>query len=1442
MGKIISWNEYEAVLLVDAYLAVREKKISKELAVKQLSKQLRDLGRANGVSVDDVYRNENGISMRMAELDRLFNDGMGGLKNTSKLFVDTVGMYAIDRKKFDELLQEAKRMIGLKEHNRTAFLAWLKKQPKVKLPPEYIVALLDEGSSYAVARRLAPASFWEIDDAREFDVSCRRLLGSHLFRVLHRKSATSLDKCYLYYKEFLSEKTHSENKTSPSPALAPTLEGNTTNEEVAVSETVKQVVPSALVEPNTIGDDSSDTAERETTADNEERNSQIEAEEARNEEATVAEKTAPETTYDGSDEENEKQNNTPEDSVALEEKLHELLRAVCAVNSNGAFLSGLAKSLNVSEESVEQILTKADWVTYQSGRYTLIDNSVQKTTASAARTDSPKNSEMVFKYSFERPQSLAFTRPISLTYFEDTVIKTDSWRQLYLDFLKVINDDYPHYIAAIKGKKYGSANLPIIADKTAATMMIAPKEFAAGLFVETIRSANNIMENLKRILEACYVDYENVVVLYAKTTDGVEEVKEPPSTQQSKSEKDQNITIVEAVSTVLQNADKPLTTTEIYNRIIEKNLYTFGAKDPIHVVEVKINAACKGSGYSYRAPQDLFGSVWMNGKKQYYLLSREQEMIPTITAEKAAPAVSDPAVRTEADKKLQEYYPVLFKRIHDALKEYGDIRVSAETIRDKTGSISRLTTIKRILNGASWSEQCGTNYKYSAKPIQSRLPDEQPQTQPTLTGENEFYHWLETVKQLPSSECSRYTSGLHVLSRFLKAECSVVSDLFATQEMESLSAYWTVIEKHPAFLVLAANQRERLTSSMHLYMEYIESLTGAKAKSVSAAARAKEKEFCQWAALRVGPGSARNYADKLKFIQDRCIENKLIEKPFFELEKSDDFSKVLECAKKLKFPFVLQYSTRADIAKAIPLYYGFLHKDEEIKQSARLPKNVKVLDFKEIGDLSFTKPVRLKYLDHESQEFNSWADLYTKLLFMLRVDHPRTIADGTSLSGSASPDVAADPSKMRAPKAIGKNLYAETNHDTRGLINRMAAALSLCGVSLKKVEIQYLVREKTLPAGTAKKVAVDSQQMSKLVAFVKSAPDGASKDKIKAAFPDIKPSILDAMLDIDSIVILNKKYYHKNNIEDFDEAADIILSTLQSQFLREGGYTSAKMLYDELHARLDDFFFDNGGFDSQIELYDLAKYLFEKVKYKGHKFVFAENKHIWETEPDYPKTYLGLMSHWAKRQNGIMTRAEIMDRLIDLGSNSPASSFSALMSGSTQNTKEKVFLMYDEYRYVLTEDCHIDEDFLLILRRSLEELLDGDDYLALDDIDDYFYSTLPALPSGAIWTVHMLKSVLSFFDVGFSTVAVGGENDMKTPDAALVRKNSNYKSFSDVLWAEINRDYELPREFTAEEFREILLRKGFIHGLEKLYSIHATVEGDLRFFWTSNNSMVTISK
>ena len=49
------------------------------------------------------------------------------------------------------------------------------------------------------------------------------------------------------------------------------------------------------------------------------------------------------------------------------------------------------------------------------------------------------------------------------------------------------------------------------------------------------------------------------------------------------------------------------------------------------------------------------------------------------------------------------------------------------------------------------------------------------------------------------------------------------------------------------------------------------------------------------------------------------------------------------------------------------------------------------LDFSDIGNLAFSKPVCLNYKDHTFTNFNSWASLYAKVAFLLKQDYPQII-------------------------------------------------------------------------------------------------------------------------------------------------------------------------------------------------------------------------------------------------------------------------------------------------------------------------------------------------------------------------------------------------------------------------------------------------------------------
>ena len=355
--------------------------------------------------------------------------------------------------------------------------------------------------------------------------------------------------------------------------------------------------------------------------------------------------------------------------------------------------------------------------------------------------------------------------------------------------------------------------------------------------------------------------------------------------------------------------------------------------------------------------------------------------------------------------------------------------------------------------------------------------------------------------------------------------------------------------------------------------------------------------------------------------------------------------------------------------------------------------------------------------------------------------------------------------------------------------------------------------------------------------LIKGANEGITKADICAQLSDYSTHQINLAIAACHAVLLLKKYYHPDNISDYQEMADILLEVISKQFSQNGNYTSAQQLYLEARPRLDDFFFYNNAFDSRQEVYDLAVHLFEQEKYKGNSFIFLNNMHIWKEEPNYPKDFHGLLIKYARDHGNVFSREAALEYFEQIGSATPVQTFSYTIF----KTGSKSFLQYDENQFVLAEALHVNEHFISSVSEQIENLLEGEDYIAIGEIDDYFYTTLPSLPSRIYWSALLLEDVLRIYETGFTTVEAGKDNDKKTLPAAIVRKKSHYRSFSDLVWNEISKSFSLPKEFTASEFREFLLNRGFIRGSEKMWNVHKTVAGDIRFYWTGNNGKVTIN-
>jgi restriction system protein len=77
------------------------------------------------------------------------------------------------------------------------------------------------------------------------------------------------------------------------------------------------------------------------------------------------------------------------------------------------------------------------------------------------------------------------------------------------------------------------------------------------------------------------------------------------------------MTINEAISAVMRGARTPLSSKEVYQRIVEGALYTFHAQRPEGVVAGQIRGHCKDLDFPTAAPTKLFG---MTSDGKFYLL------------------------------------------------------------------------------------------------------------------------------------------------------------------------------------------------------------------------------------------------------------------------------------------------------------------------------------------------------------------------------------------------------------------------------------------------------------------------------------------------------------------------------------------------------------------------------------------------------------------------------------------------------------------------------------------------------------------------------------------------------------------------------------------------------------------------------------------------------
>lgn len=89
------------------------------------------------------------------------------------------------------------------------------------------------------------------------------------------------------------------------------------------------------------------------------------------------------------------------------------------------------------------------------------------------------------------------------------------------------------------------------------------------------------------------------------------------------------MTIKESIIFILSSEQRAMTAEEIYGKIIEQRLYTFGASNPVNVVRTTIEYACDNSGYANRDADTYFHLDRNSDGKRIYSLLATCETVDT---------------------------------------------------------------------------------------------------------------------------------------------------------------------------------------------------------------------------------------------------------------------------------------------------------------------------------------------------------------------------------------------------------------------------------------------------------------------------------------------------------------------------------------------------------------------------------------------------------------------------------------------------------------------------------------------------------------------------------------------------------------------------------------------------------------------------------------------
>ena len=199
------WDTYEAVVLLDGYLEMRQSQQPRKQIIGRVSSDLRRMAVNRGLEIDEIFRNENGISYQIQSMDSAYK-GEKVYVPATKLFETAVEVYRTDPKRYFEILEEAKNMIAGKQNNKAAFLSWAASA----LPAQrykWIEENLTRLERFAFSAGLISESLFDISDVMTLERVLKATEKNRIFQLKNKKLIKNINADFRAYIQFCYEQS-----------------------------------------------------------------------------------------------------------------------------------------------------------------------------------------------------------------------------------------------------------------------------------------------------------------------------------------------------------------------------------------------------------------------------------------------------------------------------------------------------------------------------------------------------------------------------------------------------------------------------------------------------------------------------------------------------------------------------------------------------------------------------------------------------------------------------------------------------------------------------------------------------------------------------------------------------------------------------------------------------------------------------------------------------------------------------------------------------------------------------------------------------------------------------------------------------------------------------------------------------------------------------------